>query len=281
MSTDNEINEIYLAKIDELELEIARKEQNLCQYTIENSISPVSSDLIFFIIDEFRSIEEDHELNFIHAKLYDYNESNYIPNFKLDSRVPPVLHDFDKASKSFKVLKSYIKNLNLARVGIHRYVERLGELTSIRGSGHTPLIESINLKTDQITLKLLELGADPNQIIQSRTINPTIKAFDSPLMVAARNHYRKFRTIDHLLNFGADPDFRTYTLSHDHQKHETNKAINWILQENFSQTHDNTEDMIEYARVKERLIKETKNSSWETLKQSIRGGIVVTPKDRL
>ena len=279
MSTDNEI---YLAKIEELDLDIARKEQNLYPHNIDNVILSIKVEAIFYIINEFKSIEEDHELSFIHAKYLDYNESFYIPNFRLESRIPSGLQDFDKVSKSFKILKSYIKNLNLARDGICKYVERLGDLTSVRGSGDTPLSESIKLKTDQITLKLLELGADPNQIIQSKSvINPTIKEFESPLIVAARKHYRKFRTIDHLLNFGADPDFREYTLSHNHQKHETNKAINWILQENFSQKHDNALDAIEHARVKERVIKETKNSSWEMLKQSIRGGIITRPIGRL
>ena len=52
-------NEIYLAKIEELDLEIARKEQNLYPHNIDNVILSIKVEAIFYIINDFSLVIGD------------------------------------------------------------------------------------------------------------------------------------------------------------------------------------------------------------------------------
>lgn len=154
--------------------------------------------------------------------------------------------------------------------------------TQIDQKGQTPLIHAIDLKyANTLPIKLLQIGADPNQLSNSDSLI-FHKFITSPLVQAAANHFYKFEIVDALLNYGADPDFRSYYLSKTGEKYETNKALNRMLHTYIAGFEfKNVIEFSEHKRVKNRLKKQTNGYTLESIKAFFRDGwLVLPPKDK-
>jgi hypothetical protein len=147
--------------------------------------------------------------------------------------------------------------------------------------GDSVLSASIRrLETDALTIKLLELGANPNGIVtyscpsfrgskyQSRT--------ESPLTIASSDHLKKFCSIEALLDHGADVNFRECYLLKDGKKKYTNKAINLVLNRHIAGFQFPVlRDAAHHSRVVQRVVEQTKFKHFELARILLFGALVV------
>lgn len=133
---------------------------------------------------------------------------------------------------------------------------------SISYFGHTPLSKSLYLETDALTLKILELGANPNGLVTktSPAFNSNFESMvQSPLTIAAGEHLKRFRSIEALLDHGADVNFREFYLQKGGKKKHMNKAINLVLHQYIASFEFiSTSDRLHHDRVVKRVVEHTK-----------------------
>ncbi|MDB4853556.1 hypothetical protein OAH86_02100 [Planktomarina temperata] len=219
-----------------------------------------------YIIDTIQQSESHHKLWMILAKAQAYREAGFLSENK-------GLVTYQKYIP--EVEQSLRETVEAACSCISICMKFGAALEAPDALGKTPLISSLRLRNDAITLRLLEHGANPNHNVTIPALPPfEYKLVTSPLVEAASVHYTSFRSIDAILDYGGDPNFISYYISKDHKKIIGNKAINWIIYKyiiNFE--FQNEDDSREHARVKDKLISSTKNAYFEIIKNFLRGGV--------
>ena len=153
----------------------------------------------------------------------------------------------------------------------------------ISNLGDTPLSASLRrLKTDALSIKLLQLGANPNSIITSSS--PALRGskveseVQSPLTIASRNHLKRYRSVEALLDYGADVNFREYSLLKNGKQQYTNKAINFMLHQNVASVNRfSHQELLHHRKVVQRVVDLTKFKHLELVRIFFLGALVTGP----
>lgn len=206
--------------------------------------------------------------------------------FRTDYKDKPTVFSGREYTEEFqssdipKIIASAEKIKNLSLMAFDFLSKQGADIECVTYFGDTPLSKSLRLETDALTIKLLELGANPNGLItwKSPAFNGSHfeSKIESPLTIAASNHLKKFRSIEALLDHGADVNFRVCYLKKDGKKRYTNKAINLVLHRHIAFFEfASLGDWNHHNRVVERVVKKTKFRYIELARIFLFGSLVL------
>lgn len=205
--------------------------------------------------------------------------------FRIDHKDKPTVFWGREYTEEFqssdipKIIASAEKIQNLSLMALDFLSAQGADIECVTYFGDTPLSRSLDLETDALTIKILELGANPNGIV-TRLLAPHFsdleRVVESPLTIAAGKHLKKFRSIEALLDRGADVNFREFYLQKDGKRKYTNKAINLVLHQNiYSFKFASPSDSAHHGRVVKRVVEQTKFRYIELARIFLFGSLVL------